>query len=52
MWDIETGEALGAPFLGRVDVVLSVAISLDDNRIVSGSGDRTIRVWDKGVGEA
>ena len=36
VWDMETGEALGAPLQGHTDSVNSVAISLDGTRIVSG----------------
>ena len=31
---------------GHTDVIMSVAFSPDGNRIVSGSGDRTVKVWD------
>ncbi|KAG2100172.1 uncharacterized protein F5147DRAFT_839268 [Suillus discolor] len=44
--DMKTGEAVGAPFQGHTGSVLSVAISPDDKHIVSGSEDKTIRVWD------
>ncbi|KAG2117466.1 hypothetical protein DEU56DRAFT_748096 [Suillus clintonianus] len=43
---METGKAVGAPFRGHTDSVRSVAISPDGKRIVSGSWDKTIRVWD------
>ncbi|KAG2122742.1 hypothetical protein DEU56DRAFT_745822 [Suillus clintonianus] len=43
---METGEALGSPLRGHTGYVYSVAISPDSKKIVSGSSDRTIRVWD------
>ncbi len=32
-------------FKGHTDYVWAVAISTDDAKILSGSGDRTVRVW-------
>ncbi|KIM72482.1 hypothetical protein PILCRDRAFT_803728, partial [Piloderma croceum F 1598] len=37
--------------IGHLDGVLSVDFSPDGKRIASGSGDRTIRVWDAGTGD-
>jgi len=36
---------------GHTNSVTSVAFSLDDNRIVSGSDDKSVRVWDANTGE-
>jgi hypothetical protein len=41
---------LGEPFLGHTDSVWSVSFSPDGTRIVSGSSDCTVRVWDAATG--
>ncbi|KAG1827592.1 WD40-repeat-containing domain protein [Suillus subaureus] len=46
-----TGESLYAPLQGHTGYVNTVAISSDGNRIVSGSDDQTVRVWDMKTGE-
>jgi WD40 repeat protein len=46
LWDVATGEQIGAPFTGHTDRVLSADFSLDGKQIVSGSADKTIRIWD------
>ncbi|KAJ8588231.1 hypothetical protein M405DRAFT_740665, partial [Rhizopogon salebrosus TDB-379] len=45
--DAETGKALNIPLRTNCDDVLSVAISANGQHIVSGSSDKTIRVWDQ-----
>ncbi|KAG1827447.1 WD40-repeat-containing domain protein [Suillus subaureus] len=47
-----TGEPLGAPLEGHTGWVNAVMISSDGNRIVSGSDDQTVRVWDMQTGKA
>ena len=49
--DLSTGEALKV-LEGHTSYVLSVAFSSDDSRIVSGSDDKSVRVWDASTGEA
>jgi WD40 repeat protein len=41
-----SGKPIGSPFRGHTDQVNSVAFSHDGLRIVSGSRDKTLRVWD------
>ena len=36
---------------GHTDYVSAVAISVDGGKIVSGSGDNTVRVWSSEAGE-
>jgi tetratricopeptide (TPR) repeat protein len=45
VWDLNTGKLLST-LEGHTGPVYSVAISPDNTKIVSGSGDNTIRVWD------
>lgn len=51
IFDAETGKAVGEPFYGHTNSVLSVAYSPDGRRIVSSSADSTVRVWDAETGE-
>ncbi len=48
MWDLATGAPVGDPFTGHTGAVYAVtAAELDDRPVViSGSDDRTVRVWD------
>ena len=49
LWDLTTG-ATTRRFLGHTKDVLSVAFSVDNRQIVSGSRDRTIKLWNT-IGE-
>jgi len=49
--DVEKGETVTGPLQGHRHPVTSVAFSPDGKRVVSGSIDKTIRVWDVGKGE-
>ncbi|KAE9390028.1 WD40 repeat-like protein [Gymnopus androsaceus JB14] len=46
LWDSNTGAQIGDPLEGHDDLVYSVAFSPNGARIVSGSDDRTVRIWD------
>jgi len=45
VWDAATGEEI-VELRGHRSFVWSVAFSPDGTRLVSGSGDGTVRVWD------
>jgi WD40 repeat protein len=44
LWDVATGKMLHS-FAGHSDTVTSVAFAPDGRRAISGSYDRTVRVW-------
>ena len=49
------GEGEGGPWLtltGHTDPVLSVAVTPDGKRVVTGSGDSTAKIWDTATGRA
>jgi WD40 repeat protein len=43
---------VAGPFAGHTSFVTSVGFSPDGKRVVSGSLDKTIRIWDSEAGEA
>ena len=45
-WDVGTGRQVGEPLRGHTGLVYSVAFSPDGMRVVSGSEDETICIWD------
>ena len=48
IWDAVTGNPVGAPLVSYDSWVRAVAIGRAGNRdiIVSGSNDKTVRIWD------
>jgi WD40 repeat protein len=52
IWDVATGEAVGAPFEDHTDWVYSVAFSPDGKQIVSASHDCNVHIWDTATREA
>ena len=49
-WDASSGQAT-LTLKKHTGFVLSVAFSPDGRRIVSGSGDKTLKVWDAATGQ-
>ena len=45
------GKPVGEPFRGHTNEVCSVKFSPDGRHIVSGSDDKTIRIWDAEAAE-
>ena len=43
--DSRTGQALGREFYGHDGYISSALLNLQDDILISGSGDHTIRVW-------
>ncbi|KAI0031779.1 WD40 repeat-like protein, partial [Vararia minispora EC-137] len=51
IWDADTGEAVGNPFLGHTSLVWSVAYSPDGSFIISGADDGSVCIWDARTSE-
>ncbi len=52
IWNVATGEPLGAPLVAHKGTVVSMAFSPDGQTLVSGSTDGTVRLWDVLTGRA
>ena len=46
LFDANTGDAFGRPFIGHTHQILCIAFSADGTRFKTGSGDGTVRIWD------
>ncbi|EIW76934.1 WD40 repeat-like protein [Coniophora puteana RWD-64-598 SS2] len=51
IFDINSGELLAGPLTGHTDAILTLRLSLDGSRIVSGGKDKTIRFWHSDTGK-
>ncbi|KAJ7020077.1 hypothetical protein C8F04DRAFT_311055, partial [Mycena alexandri] len=51
IWDSRSGKLVMGPFNDHRDLITSLAFSSNGKRLVSGSIDRSIRVWDTGSGD-
>jgi WD40 repeat protein len=45
LWDVDTGQALGAPFRGHVGPAYAIAFNRSGTKLVSGGADGTVRIW-------
>jgi WD40 repeat protein/serine/threonine protein kinase len=50
--DTTTGQVIGQPLKGHKARIASIAFSSDGKRIVSGSYDQTVRLWDVASGQS
>jgi len=47
LWDLRATQQLVSTIKGHSDAVTSACFSSDENIIVSGGDDRTVKIWDK-----
>ena len=50
VWDVGTGQERATFTTGQTSLVTSVALSGDGKTLVSGSEDKTVKVWDVDTG--
>ena len=46
LWDVASGQRVGAPLQGHTDSVTSLAFSPDGKALATGSTDKTAILWD------
>jgi cellulose biosynthesis protein BcsQ len=51
IWNVAKRAKDGAPLIGHLDEVRTLAVSSNGNRLISGSFDGTLKVWDIGAHE-
>ncbi|CRK52945.1 conserved hypothetical protein [Rhodococcus sp. RD6.2] len=51
IWNADTGELIGAPAAGDYGLIWSLAFSPDGHHIVTGSTDKSVRLWDGATGQ-
>jgi WD40 repeat protein len=49
LWEVSNGEEI-CTFKGHKNRVTSVAFSSDGNYVYSGSDDKTVKIWESGIG--
>ncbi|MGB3918986.1 MAG: caspase family protein, partial [Thiothrix litoralis] len=52
LWEVATGQMVGAPWRGHESWVSSVAFNSDGHYVVSGSGDTALHLWGVATGQA